>query len=91
MAGPLATLLLVPQKVKKNEELHKYLIESFKSSPLAQLASTVDLLCDTSKAALKNLLISYNEFIQLLSSDEERKIFQSHEQYLLRMFSMTSR
>jgi len=79
-AGPLATLLLVPQKIKKNEELHKYLIQSFKPSPLAQLAGTVDLLCDTSKAALKNLLISYDEFIQLLSSDKERKILQSHEE-----------
>lgn len=77
-AGPLATLLLVPKKVQKNEELHKYLIESFKPSPLAQLAGTVDLLCGTSKAALKDLLKSYDKFIKLLSSDEERRILEGH-------------
>lgn len=75
-AGPLATLLLVPQKIQKNVELHKYLTKSFKPSPLAQLASTVDLLCETSKAALKDLLISYDEFIELLSSEEERTILE---------------
>lgn len=77
-AGPLATLLLVPQKIKKNEELYGYLIKSFKPSPLAQLAGTVDLLCDTSKAALKDLLINYDEFIKLIGSKEEREILESH-------------
>lgn len=77
-AGPLATLLLVPKKIKKNKELHKYLIKSFKPSPLAQLAGTVNLLCDTSKAALKDLLINYDEFIKLIGSEEEREILESH-------------
>ncbi len=77
-AGPLATLLLVPKKVQKNEDLHRYLIKSLKPSPLAQLASTVNLLCDTSKDALKDLLINYDEFIKILSSEGERKILQSH-------------
>lgn len=79
-AGPLATLLLVPQKIKKNQELCKYLIDSFEPSPLSQLAGTVDLLTkDRSKDALRNLLVSYDEFIQLISSPEQRKILQSHE------------
>lgn len=68
----------MPQKIKKNEELYKYLIQSFKPSPLAQLAGTVDLLCDTSKAALKDLLINYDEFIKLIGSKEEREILESH-------------
>jgi len=77
-AGPLATLLLVPQKIQKNKELAKYLQKSFEKPPLAQLAGTVDLLHDTSKTALKNLLISYDKFIKLLSSKEERRILEGH-------------
>jgi predicted nucleotidyltransferase len=77
-AGPLATLLLVPKKVEKNEKLHEYLIESFKPSPLTQLAGTVDLLNETSKTALKNLLRSYDEFIKIISSKEEKRILEGH-------------
>jgi len=79
-AGPLATLLLVPRKIKKNVELYNYLIKSFKPSPLAQLAGTMDLLHDTSKMALRDILINYDEFIKLLGSDEQRKILVSSEE-----------
>ena len=79
LAGPLATLLLVPQKIKENEELTEYLIKSFKPSPLAQLAGIVDdLLCDASKDALKELLINYDEFIKLFDSKETRTILNDH-------------
>ena len=46
---------------------------------MAQLAGTVDLLHGTSKAALEDLLINYDKFIEILSSKKEREILQSHE------------
>ena len=75
-AGPLATLLLVPQKIRKNKELAEYLKQSFEKSPLAQLTGTLDLLNNISKTALKELLRSYDEFIKILSSPKEREILE---------------
>ena len=73
-AGPLASLLLIPKKIKTNGELVPYLMESLEKPPLAQLASTVKLLSEDSINALGKLLVNYDEFIKLVSSEVERKV-----------------
>ena len=73
-AGPLASLLLIPKKIKTNGELVLYLTESLEKPPLTQLASTVNLLSEDSRKALGKLLVNYDEFIKLISSEAERKV-----------------
>ncbi|MFB0552239.1 MAG: hypothetical protein ACETWQ_02895 [Phycisphaerae bacterium] len=73
-AGPLATLLLAPEKAESNLELVSYLEKSFDKPPLAQIASTLDMLSDSSKDALRNLLTNYDDFIKLLSLGDVREV-----------------
>lgn len=74
--GPLASLLLIPKKIKTNGELVPYLMESLEKPPLAQLASTVKLLSKDSIKALGKLLVNYDKFIKLVSSEGERKVLE---------------
>ena len=75
-AGPLATLLLAPEKAEKNLQLVPYLERSLDKPPLAQIASTVDLLSDSSKNALRNLLRGYEDFIKLISLGDVREVLE---------------
>ena len=75
-AGPLASLLLIPEKIKTNGELVLYLTKSLEKPPLAQLASTVKLLSKDSTKALGKLLVNYDKFIKLVSSEGERKVLE---------------
>jgi hypothetical protein len=76
-AGPLATLLLVPVRVQRSEDLPGYLQEWLDKPPLAQLASTVGHLSERSREALAGLLNSYDKFINILNRD--RKLFYNPE------------
>ena len=80
-AGPLATLLLVPNRVQNNNSLKDYLRELLKKPPLAQLASTAEQLSDISKEALRKLLKNYDDFINLLGRRGTRKVFQDPKSY----------
>jgi len=69
-AGPLATVLLAPNKIETNNELQSYLKESLAAPPLAQLARHTDLLDDDSRKAMGILLQNYDEFIGILSGKQ---------------------
>jgi len=75
-AGPLATLLMVPHRIQKNEELPDYLGEWLKKPPLSQLASTCEALSIDSKAALRSLLKAYDGFISLLANKTNRNALE---------------
>ena len=73
-AGPLATLLLVPKRTRTTGELQEYLTKWLNIPPLAQLASVTELVSDRSKDAMKQLLVQYDRFIDLISDDKRRDI-----------------
>ena len=66
-AGPFASVLLVPHRVKTNSEITDYLRNSFEAPPLAQIAKLTDSLDEKSKEAMKLLLQNYDRFIGILS------------------------
>ena len=66
-AGPLATVLLVPQKTDTIGELTGYLRKSLEAPPLAQIAKHTDSLNKQSRDAMKTLLLNYDQFIAILS------------------------
>lgn len=66
-AGPLATVLLVPQRIGTISELPSYLRESLEAPPLAQIAKLTDSLNKQSQEAMKTLLLNYDQFISILS------------------------
>lgn len=74
-AGPLATLLLVPIRLERSEELPEYLAKWLDKPPLAQLASTADRLDSPAREALAKLLVQYDNFIGILSQRGMRKLF----------------
>lgn len=65
-AGPLATVLLVPQKTDTIGGLTEYLEESLEAPPLAQIAKHTDSL-NEQRDAMKTLLLNYDQFIAILS------------------------
>lgn len=69
-AGPLATVLLVPQKTDTIRELPDYLRKSLEAPPLAQIAKHTDSLNAESHEAIKTLLLNYDHFIAILSGTE---------------------
>jgi len=75
-AGPLATLLLAPDRVEDNEGLQGYLKEWLDKPPLAQLASTEGQLSGSAKGALADILVEYDKFVGILSDREKRKLFE---------------
>ena len=66
-AGPLATVLLVPQRIGTISELPSYLRESLEAPPWAQIAKLTDSLDKQSQEAMKTLLLNYDQFISILS------------------------
>jgi hypothetical protein len=80
-AGPLATLLLVPNRIKTNDQLKDYLNEWLRLPPIAQLSSTFGELSQKSKEALRNLLINYDRFIGLLGQRNVRDILKKPDVY----------
>jgi len=75
-AGPLATLLMVTERITSNEQLSEYLSEWIEKPPLAQLASMHAALCDKSNVALSGILQCYDEFIGLVGDEQNRKILE---------------
>jgi len=82
-AGPLCSLLLVPDRTKTTNELAEYLAEWLGKPPLSQLAS---LACDDvisprmspeSKEALKDLLLAYDGLLGLFTT--ARKALKADE------------
>ena len=69
-AGPLATVLLVPQRTKTIADLPGYLRESLEAPPLAQIAKLTDSVNNKSREAMKTLLLNYDQFISILSGSK---------------------
>jgi hypothetical protein len=70
-------LLLVPNRIKTNDQLKDYLNEWLRLPPIAQLSSTFGELSQKSKEALRNLLINYDRFIGLLGQRNVRDILKN--------------
>jgi len=77
-AGPLATVLLAPEKIETNNDLQTYLTKSLAAPPLAQIARHIDSLDDDSKEAMGILLQNYDQFIGILSSGEKRDLLENN-------------
>lgn len=75
--GPLATLLLVPVRGVNNEDLPGHLAVWLDKPPLAQLASITSELSDDAKAAMSNLLVEYDNFLELLHQEGVRETFKT--------------
>ncbi len=88
-AGPLATLLLVPNRVDTNESLQEYLTDWLAKPPLAQLASTAVQLEADAQDALASLLVEYDKFVGILNQPEGRKILHSPNTKEFRELSIT--
>src|SRR5687768_4686283 len=78
-AGPLCSLLLLPDRIKHASELSTYLRLWLSKPPLAQLASIasddVIKLTATSMGALKGILTAYDRLLAILSERGTRKAF----------------
>lgn len=80
-AGPLCTLLLVPERTKTADELPEYLRQWLRKPPLAQLASlasdgTVKLSPDSSKA-LGQVLVAYDSLLGLFNERGTREALKN--------------
>jgi len=73
-AGPLATLLLVPNRVKKSSGVEGYLRKNLNKPPLAQLASVAKKLNEHSRESLKRLLVNYDEFVGIIGSEKRKTL-----------------
>jgi hypothetical protein len=82
-AGPLCSLLLVPERIRTAQELPDYLRLWLKKPPVAQLASIVSdetiapKLSDHSKDALKQILEAYDSLLGLFSERGTRNALRN--------------
>ena len=80
-AGPLCSLLLVPQRINTADELPQYLRQWLNKPPLAQLASlacddNIKLSADSSKA-LGQVLVAYDSLLGLFNERGTREALKN--------------
>jgi len=79
-AGPLCSLLLVPNRTKVVKELPQYLRQWLSKPPLAQLASIASdermLLSNPTKEALKSILEDYDKLLSFFDRSGVRTALQ---------------
>lgn len=79
IAGSLASVFQTPRKVNDDQKLAAYLFEQFRKPALARLACTFDLLGEKAKSSLKEILITYNRFIEITGKKENRELLEDEK------------
>ncbi len=77
IAGALASVFLTEKKVKEGTTIREYLFQEFRKPSLARLAGTDEFLGDLGKEALKDIFLSYNDFLKIISNQDNREILNS--------------
>jgi hypothetical protein len=69
-AGALASLFLTPTAISSGANVRDHLFREFRKPSLARLAGIFNYLTPDGKESIKNILCSYNRFLEILDSQD---------------------